>query len=67
MSGQLELMADEMTEEEIIEKINKYQLACDNDKKQMELDDSAFWYEDLHMNSRMLHNYEKILKIKQGL
>lgn len=65
-SGQLELMAEEMTEDEIIEKINKYQSACDNDRKQMELDDSNFWYKDLHMNTRMLINYENILKIKQG-
>ena len=63
--SQLKLMAEEMTEDEIIEKINKYQVACDNDRKQMELDNSEFWYEDLHMNTRMLINYENILKIKQ--
>jgi hypothetical protein len=67
MNAQLQLMSDEMTEEEINAKINKYQKACDYDKRNMETDDSEFWYEDLNINQRMLGNYLDILKIKQGI
>jgi hypothetical protein len=67
MNAQFKLMADEMTEEEINVKINKYQKACDYNKRNMETDDSEFWYEDLNINQRMLGNYLDILKIKQGI
>ena len=66
MSHQLELMAEEMTEEEIIKKIDEYQKACERDREHMELDNSIYWLNDLNMNTRMLINYERILKIKQS-
>jgi hypothetical protein len=67
MSSQLEFMAEEMTEDEIIQKIKKYHDACDNDIKQMELDTSDYWWNDLNLNTKMLINYENILKIKQSI
>lgn len=66
MNAQLELMAEQMTEEEIIKKIEEYQKACDRDREHMDLDDSIYWWNDLNMNTRMLINYERILKIKQN-
>ena len=66
MNQKLKQMADEMTEEEIIKKIDEYQKFCDRDEKNMETDDSMYWINDLEMNTRMLINYKKILKIKQN-
>ena len=54
MNAQLELMAEQMTEEEIIKKIDKYQKACDMDREHIELDDSIYWWNDLNMNTRRL-------------
>ena len=66
MRAQLELMAEQMTEEEIIKKIDDYQKACEKDELQMETDSSIYWINDLNMNTRMLINYERILKIKKN-
>jgi hypothetical protein len=49
MDQKLKQMADEMTEEEIIKKIDEYQKFCDRDEKNMETDDSMYWINDLEM------------------
>jgi hypothetical protein len=66
MNSQLQLIAEQMTEEEIYSKIYKYQQACDMDREQMELDTSDYWWNDLNLNTSMLIKYERILKIKQN-
>lgn len=67
MNSQLKLIAEQMTEEEILNKIIEYQIACDKDKEHMEIDTSDYWWNDLNMNTRMLINYERILKINQSV
>jgi hypothetical protein len=66
INSQLELMAEQMTEDEITKKIDEYQKACEIDREHMELDDSIYWWNELDMNTRMFINYERILKIKQN-